>query len=279
MIKAFVDDSGSDGESPWYVLAGYVGTVSDWIGFEPEWTAVMDAVPRIEYFKSSEAESLKGQFLGVDPTDRSRKIDALLEVIGRHAQRAIYVRTRQKDYNDIIKSNVPEVWDDAYFFLMPAFISSAIALEKYVGNQEPAEFVLDNSQRLDRQAKKLRGQLLNLPQFAGRTVDILFRDEKLFLPLQAADLLAWQVRRAFSVPEEPRRAHYGKAINCPREPLFPKVLTRADLRKLLAVMEADACKEAAALGIPVEVLQKYLFKRKRPRRKQSEKKRANIKTP
>ena len=272
MVKAFVDDSGSGGDSPWYVLAGYVGTVSDWIGFEGEWRAVLDASPHIEYFKSSEAESLKEQFLGVGPTARSQKIDALIEVIGRHTQRAIYVRTRQKDYNEIIKANVPEVWDDAYFFLMPAFISSVLALEKYLGNQDPAEFVLDNSQRLDRQAKKLRGQLLNLPQFAGRTVDILFRDEKLFLPLQAADLLAWQVRRAFSVPEEPRRAHYDKAINCPREPLFPKVLTRADLRELLAAMEADACKEAVALGIPVEVLQKYLFKRKRPRRKQAAKK-------
>jgi hypothetical protein len=266
MVRAFVDDSGSGGDSPWYVLAGYVGTISDWIGFEPEWRTVLDAAPHIEYFKSSEAESLKGQFLGFNPADRDKRIDRLIEVIGRHAQRAIYVRVRQQDYNEVIKENVPGMWDDAYFFLMPGFISSALAMEKYLGNQEPAEFVLDTSQRLDKQAKKLRGQLLSLPQFA-RTVDISFRDEKVFLPLQAADLLAWQVRRAFSVPEEPRRVHYDRAVNCPREPLFPVVLNRADLRKLLAAMEANARKEASALGIPVDVLKKYLFRKKRTSKK------------
>lgn len=27
MLRAFIDDSGSGGDSPWFVLAGYVGTV------------------------------------------------------------------------------------------------------------------------------------------------------------------------------------------------------------------------------------------------------------
>lgn len=267
MIKAFADDSGSGGDSPWYVLAGYVGTVSDWIGFDPEWAGVLHASPRIEYFKSSEAESLKGQFLGVSPDERNKKIEALIEVIGRHTQRAIYVRTRQKDYNEVIKPNIPEIWDDPYFFLMPAFVSSVLTMEKHLGKQEPAEFVLDSSERLEKGALKLYGQLQGLPQYAGRMVSVLFRDEKVFLPLQAADLLAWQVRRAFSVLKEPRRVHYDKAINCPRERLFPVALDRSELRHLLAAMEANALKQAVALGIPANVLKKYLFKRKKKKLK------------
>ena len=70
----------------------------------------------------------------------------------------------------------------------------------------------------------------------------------------------WQVRRAFSVSKEPRRAHYDKATSCPRERLFSVVLSRSILRELLAAMEADAIKEAAAIGMPVDVLKKYLFK-------------------
>ena len=36
MLKAFIDDSGSAGDSPWFVLAGYIGTVEEeWDRFDP----------------------------------------------------------------------------------------------------------------------------------------------------------------------------------------------------------------------------------------------------
>jgi hypothetical protein len=262
MVKAFVDDSGSGGDSPWYVLAGYVGTVADWLGFEAEWAAVLDRPPLIKYFKGAEAESLKNQFDGFTRDQANAKIDALIEVIGHHAQRAIIVRTRQKNYNEIIKPKVPEIWDDAYHFLFPYFISAVLNMETYAGAGEPAEFVFDSSQRLDKRAQVQYTQLLQMPQYAGRMANVLFRDEKLFLPLQAADLLAWQVRRAYCVRTEPRRPHFDNAVNCPQQKPFSAILDREKLQACLKAMEANAIKEAALLGIPVEVLKQYLFKRK-----------------
>ncbi len=271
MVKAFVDDSGSGGDSTWYVLAGYVGTVCDWIGFEPAWRVALENPPRIEYFKASEAESLKELFAGFTRDQANAKIDALIEVIARHAQRAIIVRTRQKDYNEIIKPKIPEIWDDAYYFLFPSFISAVLTMEKYFGSGEPAEFVFDSSERLDKRATQQYSQLLDLPQYAGRMVNVWFRDEKDFLPLQAADLLAWQVRRAFCVTTEPRRAHYDGAKACPKEKPYSFTLTRESLQDALAAMDASARHEAARLGIPVEVLQKHLFKRKARKKKTTKK--------
>jgi Protein of unknown function (DUF3800) len=67
MLKAFIDDSGSGGDSPWFVLAGYVGTVEAWDAFEQSWRTVLDVSPKLEYFKASEAESLRedGQWAGI----------------------------------------------------------------------------------------------------------------------------------------------------------------------------------------------------------------------
>jgi hypothetical protein len=271
MIKAFVDDSGSGGDSLWYVLAGYVGSVSDWLGFESDWKAVLESPPRIDYFKSVEAEQLMDQFEGFLKDQAHAKIDALIEVIRRHAQRAIIVRTRQKDYNEIIKPNVPEIWDDAYHFLFPAFISAVLGMEKYFGTGQSAEFVFDSSERLGKRAQIQYTQLLDLPQYAGRMANVLFRDDKEFLPLQAADLLAWQVRRAFCVTTEPRRAHYDNALNCPQRPPFLEILTPRKLRVCLEAMEANAIKEAAALGIPIDVLKQHLFKRKAKKKKTTKK--------
>lgn len=271
MIRAFVDDSGSGGDSPWYVLAGYSGTVCDWVGFEADWREALDSPPSIAYFKAVEAESLKEQFYGLSEHQRNSKIDALIKVIGQHTQRAIHVRVRQRLYNEILKPNVPEIWDDPYFFLFPAFISAVLTMEKYFGNQEPAELVFDNSERLDRRAKKLYGQLITFPQYAGRVLNVHFRSEKDFLPLQAADLLAWQIRRGFSVPKEPRRAHLDAATKCPREIPYSYILTKQDLLDALAVMQENARSFAASIGVPVDVLEKHLFRRK-PKKKKKEKK-------
>ena len=109
MLRAFVDDSGSGGDSPWFVLGGYVAGVSDWNAFDPEWRAATNAQPRIGYFHAAEAESLKGEFSGFTASQRSAKIDKLIDVIVKYARQAIHVRVRQKDYDEIIKAHVPEM--------------------------------------------------------------------------------------------------------------------------------------------------------------------------
>jgi len=63
VLKAFIDDSGSGSDSPWYVLAGYLGTVEGWDSFDGQWEQVLHEPPRIEYFKSS-AELKKLQVEG-----------------------------------------------------------------------------------------------------------------------------------------------------------------------------------------------------------------------
>jgi Protein of unknown function (DUF3800) len=76
-MKAFIDDSGSGGDSPWFVLAGYLGTTDAWDKFDEPWRAVPDGPPSIGYFKSSEAESLRpdGQWKGIR---RKNAISALI---------------------------------------------------------------------------------------------------------------------------------------------------------------------------------------------------------
>src|SRR5271163_1799368 len=98
VLRAFIDDSGSGGDSLWFVLAGYVGTVEGWDRFDDLWLKVLHAHPRIEYFKAVQAESLKEQFAGFSKEERNTKVDALIEVISQCAERAICARVKQKDY-------------------------------------------------------------------------------------------------------------------------------------------------------------------------------------
>ncbi len=246
-LRAFIDDSGSGGDSPWFVLAGYVGTCEAWDAFDEPWLAALKEPPRLKYFKSSEAESLKFEFAGFTKEQRNQRIDSLIEVIGKHALRAMYVRVKQQDYNEVIKPYIPERWDNAYYFLFTGIIAASTTAEKYAGTSRPIEFFFDNANRLKAPSRKLYGQVSDLPQFGNRVIDIHYEDEKEFLPLQAADLLAWQIRRRFSVEESPR-PQFESALNCPPQPPFPHTITREELESMGEAMEVTAKREWAQMG-------------------------------
>jgi hypothetical protein len=231
MLKAFVDDSGSGGDSPWYVLAGYLGSVADWDAFDPEWQAVLDSPPKIEYFKHSEAQSLKGQFAGFSLEQRNARLDSFIQVIQRRARHALHIRLKQKHYNRIISANgLPDTWDNPYYFLFSGFIFAALGFEKYFGDQGSVEFVFDSSQQFEKPSLRLYGQMDALQISEGKIMNVLYRDEKSFLPLQAADLLAWEVRRRFCVSGVPDRPQFEGAQACAGiPPCHNRTLNEADL--------------------------------------------------
>jgi hypothetical protein len=248
-LKAFIDDSGSGGDSPWFVLAGYIGTAAAWDSFDKPWRKVLDGPPKLEYFKHSEVYGSDTQWGPFTLEQRNQRIDDLIKVIGKHARRAIYVRLKQKDYDEVIKPYIPPMWQNAYYFLFIGFLSSATGMEKWAGNSRMIEFFFDSNQQVEKPSKKLYGQVCGLPQFAGMVEDIHYKDEKLFWPLQAADLLAWQVRRRFSV-EEPERPQYEMALNCPLDTPFVHTITRESLEELGEAMDENAKALWASMGYP-----------------------------
>jgi hypothetical protein len=255
MLRAFIDDSGSGGDSPWYVLAGYTGTVEGWGSFDAGWCSVLRAPPQIEYFKSSEAERLhsRSQWAGISEEQRNLKIDALIEVIGRCSRRSICARIRQRDYDQLVKGNIPPRWDSPYYFLLPAIVGAAINIERLDGGSEPVDFVFDSDQKHEKGSRQLLPALMPMRSYHGLLVNYTHRDEKDFLPLQAADLLAWQIRRFFSVTDEPRRKHFDSARLAPPAEPHSFVYTRDSVRWMISEIQNGAAERAASLGRSADV--------------------------
>jgi hypothetical protein len=90
--------------------------------------------------------------------------------------------------------------------------------------------------------------LMPLQSLHGSLVNITREDEKQFLPLQAADLLAWQIRRRFSVKNEPRRKHFYAAQNCPPKRAHTLIVRRDMTATLIREMRQKAAELAASLG-------------------------------
>ncbi|MGA3048588.1 MAG: DUF3800 domain-containing protein, partial [Terracidiphilus sp.] len=116
------------------------------------------------------------------------------------------------------------------------------------------EFVFDSAdkKRIQNPSLQLYDQCAYLPQFGGRVDNIHYEDEKKFLPLQAADLLAWQIRRRFSV-EGDMRPQFEMALNAPAERPYEVIVARKDLERYGELMDNNAKAQWAAKGLPEEL--------------------------
>lgn len=251
MLKAFADDSGSGGDSVWSVLAGYVGTVDAWDRFDSPWQDALHRHPRIEYFKASEAESLRpdGQWAGITERQRDEKINSLIDVIGQHARRPVCVRLKQIDYDEIIKGNIPPAWDSPYYIMLPILAGAIINIERLDGEGESVHLVLDRDDRHQRKFGLLRPAMLPMAALSGKLVNVTREDDKEFLPLQAADLLAWQIRRFWSTTGEAKREHFTAATSCASEEYHQFFLKRKQLQFIMTELKNAAVETALERGV------------------------------
>ena len=210
MFGAFVDDSGSDTGSWLMVLAGLVSTQEQWKAFADEWQTTIDASPSIDYYKASEYVSLTKCFEGFSHDEADAKTLALAKVISRHAHYGVASLVLWEDFNKhVTPRTYPAGWRNrptyrGYehpYFICFADVVSLIVHEQVRRNQ--ADKVVDFV--FDKQGKLLRRALMEFElvkeeeeePYCSILGQAIPGDDKVMLPLQAADLFAWQIRNKY----------------------------------------------------------------------------------
>ncbi len=206
MLEAFLDDSGSGGDSPYCVVAGYMGTGREWAKFTTRWQEALDLEPQIDYFKMSEAESRRGQFWGWSPEDRDVRVGKFVEVVSRSRLSELSCAVSVPAYNKILRWNLPEAVRSPYFMCISGVMA---ALKSQLPMGDRVALTFDEQGSFEKFTVGTYGELKRLPGFASILAGVAHRDDKITLPLQAADLVAWQQRRFLSTDERPR-AHYAE---------------------------------------------------------------------
>jgi Protein of unknown function (DUF3800) len=222
-LTAYVDDSGSGGDSRYYILGGYLSAVPEWESFTQEWCAELKAKPAIDYFKSVEAESMTGQFASFYRREiKGYKINQLLAVIQRHVFQCVTSTLLVSDYDAIARGRVLPEFDNPYYFCFMGTVPTFALYDQIFGGCEVIDFVFDRQLGLEAKAREIfYDQLKTIPKFAGQIGNIDYRDDKEFPPLQAADLAAWHARRYWCGAQEsqPEREHFEVAKTLKRPPL------------------------------------------------------------
>jgi hypothetical protein len=216
-LQAFVDDSGSEPQSPVFVLAGHISSTARWENFADEWREALAKPPGAAYFKAAEAMSLGGEFSmrkGWDSETRNQRVIELSEIVWKHATASISAQLMHRDWQDSYQLLAPifsalptKRFTHAYTFLWFTLLKelwlhpTKLTLDK----AGPCDFVFDQQLGFEEESvavwkemKRIIDTPPTLPAHIRTWIGSppIFRDEKCFVPLQAADLYAWSTRRA-----------------------------------------------------------------------------------
>jgi Protein of unknown function (DUF3800) len=214
MLKCYSDESGchEGDDSNLFVLAGYLLEEINWEHFAEEWDAQLARDFPIDFFHMADAEYGDGVFAGIREEFRQRKVKDLAEVIWRYRPVPVAVSLDKRDYDRIVRGAVRPDCDSPYALLLYQLMRGICEFQKrratvHGRECEPVEFVFDRQLPEEFRVLSWYEGLCEVVPEPIRTIlsnTPVFRDDRKILPLQAADMLAWHVRREVEFPAEER---------------------------------------------------------------------------
>ena len=196
MLVAHIDDSGTEGKGRVALLAGFIARAEQWQDFSERWTSALNREPKIEYFRMAEANRRRDQFRGFSEPERDSRVNEFAGIISSVHPHAVASIVTWKDFNEFktyFRSPV-----EVYLVLFQSIMWTILSAVKEFYPGEQVECVFDEQGALGSRAASVNDwaaiSLSNRYKklLAGRP---LHRSDRLIKPLQAADMLAWHLRR------------------------------------------------------------------------------------
>lgn len=216
MLKVYIDDSGKRDQSTVHVLAGYMAPADKWVAFTSEWISILSD-HHVDAFRMADAWRLQRKYQKNGALARDSLIVRLAHCINRHVSFAFVSVLPYQSYDKWIA--VPDIQARRplrpYFFAFYAMLSQIHLFKK--NSQIPGQLEVI----FDEQGGESQEFVLSaLGEFEAASVDEspfasvpLFRSDRDEIPLQAADMLAWLVRRdTFNRDKERDRSQLPESV-------------------------------------------------------------------
>src|SRR5271169_4375019 len=166
IITTYLDESGTHDSSPISVMAGYVGTATQWAQFETDWTALVRSAG-VRFIHGVELSKRTGQFKGWKAQDANALMVSLDNVIATQLELGFSVIVRDDDYKSIYGAGphprrIPKdtkygVCFRACLRFVPSFIASElkVAEQTALAAKMTINFVLEQGHRNVGDARRL----------------------------------------------------------------------------------------------------------------------------
>jgi hypothetical protein len=223
-FEVYFDDSGTDGNSPVAVAACYVASKDQWEQFARNWDDVCHT-EGFDHFHMShfvaKPEAGHKPFCEWDKTKKVRVYRRLANIINTRVRKPFAIAVPKIAFDPYVFPEFREHYAaDHYTWAVKATLG---LLENWRFEHKitgPMRYIFDRGSLGEDQIKKVWDDSA-LHEGAERRYGIvptgvMFQDKTVFKPLQAADILAWQMQNHMKrtvmmgkSPHDPRLAHDG----------------------------------------------------------------------
>ena len=200
MLTAYFDDSGTHPDSDVVLWYGLFGNNFQWAHFNKLWAAKLQkpspGKPALSRFHMAHCQAGVGEFLGWGRTATDFLVHELGDIIikcGLWSDGAVIPR---KDWDELVTGDLRTALGDAEgYSLRIAFVRATEWASKRAGGSKIA-LVFDRRKEKEAEGKRIF-QLFE--HFAGiepnavKPISSAFSDATTILPLQAADMVAWEI--------------------------------------------------------------------------------------
>jgi hypothetical protein len=203
MIKIFVDESGTHADAEVITVAAYAGRPKIWRGWTDQWRKKKRP---IEIYHAVDSANLRGEFDGWTKERRDELAAKLLPIIANAkiagAVIGLHLSEFQKAVGD--RKEIPEALGTPYTTCFHWLVQSLLELLKHNKKTESLKFVHENND-FEGDARRAFDWIKENANPYDVPMRLTFGGKKDQMPLQAADILAYEANKRFRNPDNPER--------------------------------------------------------------------------
>lgn len=195
MFTLYLDESYSHPPAPLiYTVAGYIATDTEWRKFKKEWRRELDRAG-IDFFHMAKYEARKKEYEGWSNEKRVEVLKRLHRTIHRRILTGFAASVVVADYNEVMNPNIRRGYGEPHEFAVISCMKQIRGWGEEKGYREPIAYVLESGS--DRQrVVNLSFQFMDEEQRREyRIGSWAFADKRDLNPLQAADILAYEMTK------------------------------------------------------------------------------------
>jgi hypothetical protein len=192
VLTVYLDDSGTHSGAEVTVVAGFVSTKLLWDGFRKEWARALRK-ERIDIFRMSDLENRRGEFDGWsrERTEAFRR--TLFDIIHRKTLAPIGSALINADWERVMPAHIKTGWGGSYGWCAEDCAHQAYKWAKRTGRPGKFRYIFEKGTVGHGQINKMFADYASNPKWDAFRIDSYSFEEKKLTPLQAADLMAYEV--------------------------------------------------------------------------------------
>ncbi len=240
ILTAYLDESGTHRGSDWVIIAGFVSVASQWVEFSTQWQLALNDFGLPMFHMVEYAQRVKPYDTWTEPIRRER-LSRLMNIIEKNVLASVGLSIPKKIFDRVVSKRAKQICGGAYGLAAVGTFLDLGELITSVGLDGRIAYVFESGSKGAGQVLRVFQYNMNEPvqREKTRVLSLRFEDKRDFLPLQASDILAYELYK---------ESHRQRGFENPRYPLtiladIPRSWGRFDeveLRKWADILELRA---------------------------------------